>query len=164
MKKHAIILITLTLFASSIWGVTSFAHSAHFTKNTRSAEQSFDFRSATMSIYKWYLSPMGAMMKGKTAFDAEIFAQNASGLEAISNINLLEGFPKGSSEDGVDDSNAKVEIWSHWEDFEKKAKTFQLEAKKLAAIAKEGNEVAIKVQFKKTAKTCATCHKAYKSK
>jgi cytochrome c556 len=82
----------------------------------------------------------------------------------MSNLNLLEGFPKGSSEDEVDDSNAKEAIWNHWEDFEKKAKTFQLEAEKLAVIAKEGNEVAIKIQFKKIAKTCATCHKAYKSK
>jgi hypothetical protein len=67
MIKYEKTLITLALLTSSIWGGTSFAHSAHFTKNTRSAEQSFDFRSATMSIYKWYLSPMGAMMKGKNS-------------------------------------------------------------------------------------------------
>lgn len=164
MKKYTKILIGLTLLTSSAWGIASFAHSAHFTKNTRSAEQSFDFRSATMSIYKWYLSPMGAMVKGKMEFNAKVFAQNAAGLEAISNINLLEGFPKGSGEDEVDDSNAKQAIWSDWEDFEKKAKIFQQESKKLAIIAKAGNEVAIKAQFKKTAGTCAACHKKYKTK
>ncbi len=157
--------ITLSsLLALSAWGAVSFAHSEHFTKNTRSAEQSYEFRSATMDIYKWYLSPMGAMVKGKTKFNAKTFAQYAAGLEAISNINLLEGFPKESSEDHVDDSNAKEVIWSKWEDFEKKAKNLQVEAKNLAAIAKSGNEAKIKAQFKKTAGACAACHKAYKTK
>ncbi|HIO93004.1 MAG TPA: cytochrome c [Leucothrix mucor] len=164
MKIHLKILTVSTLLALTTWGAVSFAHSAHFTKNTRSADQSFDFRSSTMSIYKWYLSPMGAMAKGKTEFNAKSFAQYAAGLEAISKIDLLEGFPKESSEDHVDDSNAKEEIWSNWKDFENKAKNFQLEAKKLSSIAKAGNEAAIKAQFKKTAGTCGACHKKYKTK
>jgi len=107
---------------------------------------------------------MGAMVKGKTEFDAKAFAQYAAGLETVSKIDLLEGFPKESSEDHVDDSNAKEEIWSNWKDFEKKSKNFQVEAKKLATIAKAGNEATIKSQFKKTAATCAACHKEYKTK
>ena len=164
MKTHIKVLTLSSLLALSTWGAVSFAHSEHFTKNTRSADQSYDFRSSTMSIYKWYLSPMGAMAKGKTEFNAKAFAQYAAGLESIANINLLEGFPKESGEDHVDDSNAKEAIWSNWQDFEKKSKTFQVEAKKLASIAKAGNEAAIKAQFKKTAGTCSSCHKKYKTK
>jgi len=164
MKTHIKILTASSLLALTTWGAVSFAHSAHFTKNTRSADQSYDFRSSTMSIYKWYLSPMGAMVKGKTEFDEKAFAQYAAGLETISKIDLLEGFPKKSSEDHVDDSNAKEDIWSNWKDFEKESKAFQLEAKKLATIAKAGNEADIKAQFKKTASTCSACHKKYKTK
>ena len=164
MKNNLKILTATTLLTLTTWGAVSFAHSEHFTKNTRSVEQSYDFRSSTMSIYKWYLSPMGAMVKGKTEFNAKVFAEYATGLAAITKLNLLEGFPKKSSEDHVDDSNAKEEIWSNWEDFEHKAKNLQLEADKLVATAKGGNEAAIKTQFKKTAKTCASCHKKYKTK
>ena len=164
MKTHIKRFTALSLLALTTWGAVSFSHSEHFTKNTRSADQSYDFRSSTMSIYKWYLNPMGAMVKGKTEFNAKAFSQYAAGLEAISKIDLLEGFPKESSEDHVDDSNAKEEIWSNWKDFEKKYKAFQLETKKLASTAKTGKEAAIKAQFKKTAGTCAACHKKYKTK
>ncbi len=164
MKIPMKILTATSVLTLTLWGAVSFAHSAHFNKNTRSAEQSFEFRTATMEIYKWYLSPMGAMVKGKTDFNAKAFAQYATGLEAISKINLLEGFPKESSEEHVDDSNAKEEIWKNKKDFEKKYKTLQAEAEKLATLAKAGNETAIKTQFKKTAKACASCHKQYKTK
>lgn len=160
MKK----LITLSLLTTAIWGALSYAHSEHFTKNTRSAEQSYEFRTATMSIYKWYLSPMGAMVKGKVPFNAKAFAEYAQGLEAISNIELLEGFPKESGEDHVDDSNAKKEIWANWGDFKHQYKTFQSEAKNLVTATKTGDENAIKAQFKKTAAVCGSCHKKYKTK
>lgn len=79
-------------------------------------------------------------------------------------LHLMEGFPKGSDEDHVDDSDAKEEIWSNFADFEMKFKTFQSEAKKLALTANGGNEAAIKAQFKVTAGTCSSCHKKYKEK
>ncbi len=164
MKTPMKILTATSVLTLTLWGAVSFAHSAHFNKNSRSAEKSFEFRTATMDIYKWYLSPMGAMVKGKIDFNTKAFSQYAAGLEAISKINLLEGFPKESGEDHVDDSNAKEKIWKNEEDFEKKYKTLQAAAEKLATLAKAGDEAAIKTQFKKTAKACAACHKQYKTK
>jgi cytochrome c556 len=164
MKKQIKLLTALSLLTATTWGALSYAHSEHFTKNTRSAEPSYDFRTATMSIYKWYLSPMGAMVKGKIPFNAKAFAEYAEGLEAISKIELLEGFPKESGEDHVDDSDAKEGIWANWNDFKHKYETLQTEAKNLVTAAKAGNEKAIKAQFKKTAATCGSCHKKYKTK
>jgi cytochrome c556 len=164
MKNQLKLLISISLISLTTWTINSYAHSEHFTKSARSAEQSYDFRSSTMKIYKWYLSPMGAMVKGKTKFDSKVFAEYAAGLEAITKLSLLEGFPKDSSEDEVDDSDAKVEIWSNGEDFEKKFKSLQSEAEKLASIAKQGDEKVIKAQFKKTAGACSACHKKYKAK
>jgi len=161
--KVTVILSTLSL-SMVLWGTPSYAHTAHFEKSSRSGEASYDFRSATMSIYKWYLSPMGAMVKGKMKFDAKTFAEYAQGLERVSMLHLMEGFPKDSGEDHVDDSDAKEEIWSHSADFKAKFKTFQSEAKKLALTAKGGDEAAIKAQFKVTAGTCSSCHKKYKQK
>jgi cytochrome c556 len=164
MKKNIQIILSTVILSVALWGGVSYAHSEHFEKPTRSAELSYDFRSATMSIYKWYLSPMGAMVKGKMKFDAKTFTGYAQALQGASMLHLMEGFPKESGEDYVDDSNAKEEIWSNLADFETKFKAFQNEAKKLAITANGGNEAAIKAQFKVTAGTCSSCHKKYKVK
>lgn len=164
MKKYAKILTLVGALSLMSWGINSFGHSAHFTKSTRSAELSYDFRSSTMSVYKWYLSPMGAMMKGKVDFNDKNFAHYANSLETVSKLDLLEGFPKGSSEEQVEDSSAKAAIWSNWKDFEEKYKHFQSEAGKLAVVVKSGDKNKIKEQFEATADTCTSCHKKYKAK
>ena len=164
MKKQLKMVIIVSTLILTAWGINSFGHSAHFTKSTRSAEQSYDFRSSTMSVYKWYLSPMGAMVKGKVDFNTKKFAYYANGLETISKLGLLEGFPKDSNEEKVEDSSAKAIIWSNWKDFEKKYNAFQREAKSLAIVSKSGNEATMKAQFKITADTCVACHKTYKTK
>lgn len=140
------------------------AHEKHFTKNTHSPQKSYEFRVSTMTIYKWYLSPMGAMVRGKVKYDAAAFADYAKGLADASQLALLAGFPKKSSENDIDDSSAKPIIWNNLEDFEKKFEAFQIASKKLATIAKKGDEKATKVQFKATADTCSSCHKKFKSK
>lgn len=156
--------IALTTVILFLWAGSTTAHSKHFTKSSRSPQKSFDFRTATMTTYKWYLSPMGAMLKGKVPFDAKLFTQYAKGLEIASSMDLLQAFPKESSEDEIDDSSAKPEIWENTKDFEKKFESLQADAKKLASIAEKGEEKAIKAQFKITAGRCSACHKKYKTK
>lgn len=161
MKK---ILLTSVILLSFVWSGLSWAHSEHFTKSARSPQKAYEFRTSAMTLYKWYLSPMGAMVKGKVKFDAKSFAKYANGLEIASELDLLQGFPQKSSEDEIDDSNAKPAIWKNSKDFEKKFEALQVEAKKLVSIANKGDEKAIKAQFKITAATCSSCHKKYKTK
>ena len=170
-KKYRIILKMnfKIISASSLIAVLSFAthasaHEKHFTATAHSPQKSYEFRTSAMTIYKWYLSPMGTMIKGKVKFNAKEFAYNARGLANASHLELLAGFPDKSSEDEVDESSAKPVIWGKPEAFEKKFKAFQVEAQKLASIAKKGDEKAIKAQFKSTAGTCSSCHKKFKTK
>ncbi len=157
--------LTIALAFLFLGGTTlALAHKAHFTKSARSPQNSYDFRVSAMTIYKWNLSPMGAMLKGKMKFDAKAFAESAEGLKMASSIKLLQGFPSKSSENELDDSNAKPAIWKNFEDFEAKFKNFQIEANALAEVAKKGNQNAIKAQFKKTNSSCSACHKKYKTK
>ena len=109
---------------------------------------------------------MGAMLKGKTKFNKPLFTRYAKGLATASELDLLSSFPKKSSEDDLEDSNAKPIIWTQLNDFEKKFQTFQMEAKKLANIANESDVTtnAIKAQFEITDGTCSSCHKAFKTK
>lgn len=154
---------TLGVMGIALITLPLIAQAENFGKSSRSAEQSYDFRASTMGIYKWYLGPMGAMVKGKMDFDAKKFAAYAAGLETASKLDLLEGFPVDSGLLDVDDSSAKAEIWENTDDFTKKFKALQTEAAKLAEVAKSGDEAAMKAQFKKTGGTCGGCHKKYKA-
>lgn len=123
-------------------------------------EQAVEYRQGVMNIVGWNFKHMGAMVKGKTAFDQAAFAAYANELQAASRLNLLSGFPEDSDES--DETAAKAEVWMDWEDFQQKYKDLQQQAAALAKVAAGGNEEAVKQQFGKTAKTCKACHKAYK--
>jgi cytochrome c556 len=125
-----------------------------------SLQAAVDFRQSTMTIYKWYLGPMGGMVKGKIPFDAATFASKASGLAKAASLDLTEGFPKGSHED----TDAKPEIWEQWDLFIEKYEILQKEATKLNSVAAGGDMDAIKAQFGATAKTCKGCHQDFKEK
>ena len=157
--KTLLIAGTLTLLTTS-----SIADSKHFTKAARSAKSSYDFRASTMNIYKWYLSPMGAMVKGKVKFNKDAFSAYADGLLLASKLDLIEGFPEDSGAMEVEDSRAKDEIWEDPKGFANGFKRFQEEAQKLADVAKKGDEKAIKSQFKNTSKICGGCHKKFRTK
>ncbi len=125
-----------------------------------SLQGAVDFRQSTMTILKWYLQPMGGMVKGKIPFDAATFSNKATGLAKAASLDLTEGFPKGSHED----TEAKPEIWEHWDEFVEKYKALQIEADKLQKVAATGDIDAIKAQFGATAKTCKSCHDDFREK
>lgn len=162
MKKVIQLGVLVSAISVAAWGIVA-ANASDTPKTPRTAEASFKFRAGAMNIYKWYLSPMGAMVKGKMAFDAKLFAMNAQGLAAASKLDLIEGFPEDSSELEVEDSSASGDIWDNQEDFVSKYKAFQQEAEKLAEVAQSGDEAAMKAQFVKASKTCGGCHKPYRS-
>ncbi len=119
-----------------------------------------DFRESIMTTFKWYMGPMGAMVKGKIPFDSALFKSRADGLVNATRLDLAEGYPKGS----VGDSEAKPEIWENWDEFEAKIQSLRDEAAKLQEVAATGDEAAIKAQFGKTGKVCGSCHKQFRSK
>ncbi|WP_052760976.1 c-type cytochrome [Sedimenticola thiotaurini] len=119
-----------------------------------------DFRESIMTTFKWYMGPMGSMVKGRMPFDAELFKSRAEGLVKATRLDLAEGYPKGS----VGDSEAKPEIWENWDEFEAKIQSLRDEAAKLQEVAATGDEAAIKAQFGETGKVCGSCHKQFRSK
>lgn len=151
MKKMQLICILLTC-ALPMFATVGYADDK--------VEQAVEYRQGVMNIVGWNFKHMGAMVKGKTAFDQAAFAAYANELQAASKLNLLSGFPEDSDES--DETAAKAEVWMDWEDFQQKFKDLQQQAAALAKVAAGGNEEAVKQQFGETAKTCKACHKAYK--
>ena len=125
------------------------------------SQPAIDFRSANMIIYKWYMGPMGRMAKGEMPYDQALFQKNAEALATAARLDLLAGFPKGSTDE---DSEAKPEIWDNWSEFEEKFKALQMESEKLADVAAKGDRAATLSQFQNTGKTCGGCHKKFREK
>ena len=100
-------------------------------------EKVIRYRQSTMNMIGWNFSPLGAMVKGKTAFDAKEFSRRADRLEFLG-PQLLEGFAKGS--DTGAETDAKPEIWTDFDDFQAKLKDYIDESKVLSDVAKTGDE------------------------
>jgi cytochrome c556 len=70
-------------------------------------------------------------------------------------------FPPGSDQKPTD---AKPEIWSHWDDFTARAAQLKDESAKLAAAAETGDPGAIGTQFRAVGRVCSGCHDQYRAK
>ena len=123
-------------------------------------DQVIAYRRSAMTMIGWNFVPLSAMVKGKTTFDAKEFARRSERLAALSE-QIFEGFAPGSDKGA--ETDAKADIWTHYEDFQTKVKDFIREAKALDEVAKTGDEAKMKDQFKKTAGTCKGCHDDYKA-
>lgn len=123
-------------------------------------DDAVEYRQGLMTVIGWNFAPLGAMVKGKTAFDPAAFALHADRIAYLSD-QVVEGFPKGSDKGAH--SEAKAALWANLDDFNDKAKTFNSEAKTLAEIARSKDEAKTKAQFKKVAAACKACHEKYKN-
>ena len=123
-------------------------------------EKVIRYRQSAMAMIGWNFVPLGAMVKGKTPFDAKEFSRRADRLEFLG-PQLLEGFVKGS--DTGAETDAKADIWTAFEDFQAKLDDYVNESRKLAEVARNGSEADMKEQFKKTAESCKACHDKYRA-
>jgi cytochrome c556 len=61
-------------------------------------------------------------------------------------------------------SEALPELWENLSDFQKRMSDFTSSSQKLASVASDGDEAAIKRQFGATVKMCKGCHDLYRAK
>jgi cytochrome c556 len=119
-----------------------------------------EYRRSAMTMIGWNFSPMSAMVKGKIAFDAKEFAKHAARIQFIA-PQVLEGFAKGSDKGA--ETDAKPEIWTHFDDFQSKLNDLVEQSKSLAEVSATGDEAKMKEQFKKLGGACKACHDKYKA-
>lgn len=117
------------------------------------------YREGVMNVFAWNTDQMAAMVKGEVPFDRTVFQGYAADLASAAALNLLPGFPEDSA---TDDSDARDEIWLNWPDFESKLQQLRTESAKLAKVAEDGDEAAIKAQLDATRRACKSCHDDYK--
>ncbi|WP_076409797.1 cytochrome c [Shewanella sp. UCD-KL12] len=150
MKKAKVAL--LALVSTSILSTAAVA--AHF----KDSDHAIDYRQSAFSLMAYNFGDMGAMLKGKKPFDAEVFALRADNVAAISKLPL-EGFIAGSDKG---DTGALAKVWSEKADFDAQMKTLQKNAAALAIASSSEDRKVLQQAFMKVAKSCKGCHDVYK--
>lgn len=139
----------------------SLAVTASALANSSPEEKAIEYRQGAFKMIGHHFGAMAGMMRGKIAFDAETFKQNA---EAVATLSQFpgNGFVAGSY---TGDTQAKQEIADNMDDFKQKLETFQVEAANLAQAAAGASDLeGLKPAFGKVGQSCKACHKAYRSK
>ncbi|QIR15221.1 c-type cytochrome [Shewanella aestuarii] len=129
-----------------------------YANNFEDANDAIKYRKAAFGLIAYNFGDMAAMIKGKKDFNADVFAQRASNVAALSQIPH-EGFIAGSDKGNTD---ALAKIWSDKADFDAKMTAFQENAAKLAVAAKGTDQNQIKQAFGNTGQSCKGCHDVYK--
>lgn len=148
---------TLVISISTLLATVALATSVQ-ANNFKETEDAIDYRQSAFSLIAHNFGDMGAMLKGKKEYNAEVFAMRADNVAALSKLPQ-EGFVAGSDKG---DTEALAKIWSDKADFDAKMKTFQENAAILAIAASKGDKKEIKKAFGNTGKSCKGCHDVYK--
>ncbi|MSP98264.1 MAG: cytochrome c [Betaproteobacteria bacterium] len=147
--------VMLTVVALALGAGASFQVSAQVSPETLVKQ-----RQAAMALQGKYFGPIGAMVQGKTPWDAAIITRNAGYLETLTKMPW-DGFQASTADLK---SDAKPEIYKEAEKFRSASQKLEAEVGKLAAAAKSGDQNAVKAAFGETGKACKGCHDDYRVK
>jgi len=116
-------------------------------------EDTVDYRQHVMSTLGEQVAILGMMLEKKVP--ADDFAIHAEALA------LAATTAKFAFEPEVEGGAAKPEVWSAWDDFEKRMDVLVAGTAELAKIAKTGGMAAAGPKMQ-TALTCKGCHDTYR--
>lgn len=122
------------------------------------ADDAIEYRQGVFTAMKWHFAPMGAMVKGKLAYDAAEFQRRAELVAALAKMPQ-EGFVEGSDKG---DTDAKAAIWENKDKFDQGMQMLVEKAAALEEAAQSGDMEQIKPAFGALAKTCKGCHDNFK--
>ncbi|HXF81056.1 MAG TPA: cytochrome c [Usitatibacter sp.] len=137
-------------------GVAAFAVHAQSPK----PEDQIKLRKAAYDMMGFSFGGINAMAEGKRPYDKDEATRLADLLVQVSMVPRRffgEGTDKG-------ETRAKPEIWTHRADFDAKMDKMITEAAKLPAIARSGDEAALKHQAKVVGEACGSCHDDFRVK
>ena len=131
--------------------------SAQFAK----AEDAIKYRQSALFVMQQHFARIGAMVNGRTPFDAKAAQENAEVVMYMAKLPW-DGFAVGADKGAP--NKARPEIWTEQAKFKEHADKLEAESVKLAAAAKTGNLDNLKVAFGAAASTCKACHDNFRAK
>ena len=117
-------------------------------------------RQAAMTLQGKYFGPLAGMAQGKVPYDAAVVARNAAYLEALTKMPW-DGFHPNTKDVKT---GALPVVYTDTAKFKEAQDRLQSEAAKLSAVAKGGDEAAVKAQIGAVGKACAGCHDSFREK
>lgn len=113
------------------------------------------------AIFKQMLrsfEPIGLMLRGKQAYDADAVIGHADQLKQLSS-RPWSHFPAGSD---YAPTKAKAAIWEKPDDFKRAQTEFIGAAETLATVARSRNKDTLRSAHEAVYETCTACHKAFR--
>lgn len=118
-------------------------------------------RQAVMKDLGSNVGTISKMLKGEAPYDAAVAQKSADAISATAK-KVSETFKPNTGDAGP--TEAKATIWSNWQGFAEKAAALDMEASKLADVAKKGDQAALAEQMKAVGGTCGACHRDFREK
>jgi len=152
-QKRIAASIATAAFAATMTLATEIAYA-------QTPAQAIAFRKGSMQVQQWHLRQMIQMIKGARPFDQAMFLRDALAIEN-STASVADGFIPGSD---TGNTRALPLIWSDAAGFKVAVDRFKAEAAKTVAVAKSGDEKAMRTQGLELVRTCESCHDRFQGK
>ncbi len=128
--------------------------------SAQTPQQAIQFRKGSMQVQQWYLRILVQMIKGQRPFDAAVYLKAVTTLEMLSG-SVSAGFIPGSE---TGDTRALAEVFKDSAGFRAAVERFQGEMKKAVALARSGDEKAMRAEVPEIIKACDGCHERFRSR
>lgn len=152
-------LITKTTLACTLLLTASLA-TADSAKSEKHAKQATELRQSVFSLIRSNMGPLGGMAKGKVAFDVKAIEKHALRINQLS--YMIADYTRTDTSKFSVDTEALDKIWQEKDLFSEKISDLNKSSAHLMAVAKTGNESAIKKAIGGVGKTCGGCHDVFK--
>jgi cytochrome c556 len=121
-------------------------------------EDAIKQRKAAFNVIAYNFGSIGAMVNNRKPYNKEEAIRNAATASAVA-WQPYEFFMAGTDSG---DTKAKPNIWTDMAKFKLGGEKMGTEMARLAAVARDGDQAALKAQFGEVGKTCKACHDDYK--
>ena len=125
----------------------------------RKPEDAVKYRQSVMYVMGTsFYTRIGAMVKGRTPFDAQLAQEHADVVVMMSKLPWPAFTPDTT---GVGRTDAKPNLWNELPKFKDLSEKMQAEVLKLQAATRTGDLEAVKAAWRNAERACASCHEAY---
>lgn len=139
-------------------GIALSAVAGHASAQT--PQQAIQFRKGAMQVQGWHVRSLVQMVKGQRPFDAAVYLRAVTMLDALAG-STLEGFTPGSE---TGETRAAPDVFKDPAAFRAAVERFQGETRKAVAVARSGDEKAMRAEVGELVKACDSCHERFRTK
>jgi cytochrome c556 len=140
--------------------VAAIAYTAPASAQFQKPEDAVKYRQSALTVMGTHFGRIGAMVNGRTLFDAKSAQDSAHIVATMSSLP----WPAFTPDTEALKSRAKPEIWKESAKFKEASEKMMSEAAKLEIAAKSGNLDTIKAAFGAVGGSCKACHDSFQAK